>query len=117
MKHYLVTWQDNWADEMDLEGFAIMTQDGWDKYEEVYTNALKLGTVTLGFGTNESNEYDEEAHFFSCLHKQEITPQDVDRLSGFFGLELDHSCRCYGFFPTLETALEHIEDAQDEEDE
>jgi hypothetical protein len=102
---------------MTLSGLALMTQDGWDKYSEAYKKALKLGTVTLGFGSNEYNEYDEEVHFFSCLHKQEITTQDVDRLSSLFNLKLDHNYSCYGFFPTLETALEHIEEAQEEEDD
>lgn len=87
MRYILVKFNDNWADEMDIDGFKVMT-------EERHKKALASldGPETFPFeayfGTNESNLYEDKDQF---LRNFEFIPVDES-----FALELKQHFP-YGF--------------------
>lgn len=82
MKQYLVKWNDNWADEMDLEGWVIMNQDELDEWKK---RLQKPGRVYLCFGTNEDNEYESGQEILDCCEITEISDSDAEVLNRLIG--------------------------------
>lgn len=69
---YLVVYKDNYADEFDLEGFKIFTQEEWDAYVKGLQK-LEYPTMTY-FGTNEYVEYES---FEDLIRRYKVIPIDV----------------------------------------
>jgi hypothetical protein len=84
MKYYLYKFSDNWADEMDLEGFAILTETEKDialaKIRKEYKNG---GTIC--FGTNEDNEYDSLSEVMATVSFKEIAAVEYNAIRKAFG--------------------------------
>jgi len=51
----IVKWEDNWADEMDLNGFVIMKEEDWNRFL-VYMGNIDYEIVYC-IGTNEEITY------------------------------------------------------------
>jgi hypothetical protein len=54
-EYVLVKWADNWADEMDLEGFRVYAESEWKEFK-TKLSAYKDG-FTICVGTNEEIDY------------------------------------------------------------
>ena len=52
MRHILVKYCSNWADEFDIQGFAIMNEEEYIQWIEDFRKAEKTDYVWY-FGTNE----------------------------------------------------------------
>lgn len=78
---YLVRWEDNWADEMDLEGWKVMDQAELDAWK---SRLEKIGYCTLSFGTNEENEYESGREILNCCTIKTITDTDAEVLQRLF---------------------------------
>ena len=76
MKKVLVLFNDDWADEMDMNGFSIMREDQWNWH----VSALKASAypVELYFGTNESNEYNSAEEIIRCYTVKAITDEEAE---------------------------------------
>lgn len=94
MSAILIKFEDNWADEMDLEGFCLTTKDAWTKVVEHYQEEYE-GEFTASFGTNEENEYDSVDDFFSNFTVTEVSDEEAAVIKKLFG-----SCR-FGTFPVI----------------
>lgn len=80
----LVKFSDNWADEIDLEGFRVVTREAYDAYVTKRLKQYPNGFCRY-FGTNEENEY---ASFQDYLDQtvtcEEITEEEAKVLEKFF---------------------------------
>lgn len=86
-QHILVTFNTNWADEMDIAGFRVFTRAEWDaEWSGLSASAFPMEVY---FGTNESNEYDTKEELQKEYTVTPISHAEVvmlDRLfSGNFG--------------------------------
>lgn len=52
MSKLLVKFKDNWADEMDIEGFFVTTREDWENRVTLLKDNFPYG-LTYGIGTNE----------------------------------------------------------------
>lgn len=84
----LVTFSDNWSDEMDLEGFEVVTRKEYDDY---VAEKLKIeseeGETSFRrcFGTNEDNEYESfQDYLDQTVSIQEISDEEAEVLMKFF---------------------------------
>jgi hypothetical protein len=88
MKYFLVDWDDNWADEMDLRGFCIMSEKQMELYFAAYKKIFdQEGTLSVGCGTNQEIDYNTYKDFMRSFSWQEITADDKKRIEFLFGLQ------------------------------
>lgn len=108
MALFIVKWSDNWADEMDLEGFdvfeaasaeeAIAAAAGrfFDNPEvngfREYDRGVGMGYRTFSCGTNEEIEYDNAVELSERMTAVEAAPEEVAVLRRLVSVP-------YGFFP------------------
>lgn len=53
-KYYLLIWEGHWADEMDLDGHVVLSEEKYGIFEEAVNRTEYLH---FGVGTNEEIEY------------------------------------------------------------
>lgn len=108
MSKLLIRFRDNWADEMDLDGFQIMTTTEWNDYKD------KLISIKCSFevywGTNESNEYESGRVVLDHLSVTEITHEQGEFIESIFGT-------WYGNFPDLNQILDYVKEYNDDDEE
>lgn len=88
MRYYLYIFNDNWAAEIGVEGFAALTEDQKDiaiaKIKRQYKNG-----GTLCFSINNDKEYDNLNDILACISWSEITSAQYRMLiylfRGIFG--------------------------------
>ena len=84
MSKVLIKWSDNWADEMDIEGFVI---DDKDKAEKWFNN---MKSITRHFdiciGTNEEIDYHDGEQFVETISIIDMTEEDEKSLRKLFGI-------------------------------
>ena len=85
-QYLLINFKVNWADEMDVYGYAIMSEDYWNRNKavsKIFFNRLakkqkkdQYGRVSGGWtiyvGTNEDIVFDTYEEWFSCFDIVEI---------------------------------------------
>ncbi len=103
----LICFDDNWADEMDIQGFTIMDENDW-KFIKKKLQAYK-NTIHIGFGTNEDNEYENGNAFLETLNVEKISEEEVNAISKFFGYSYGNTSFIYAF--------EQMADEEEEEDD
>jgi len=90
----LINWNDNWADEMDLEGHFVMDKDVWEQMKE---QARKIDyAFTYCVGSNEEIEYKDGEDALKYFTAKSITEEEykvLERLglecSGFTGPDFE----------------------------
>lgn len=87
----LVKYDDNWADEMDIEGFTIVSDEAWEKFVS-FVSPERFSNYTFYIGTNEEIEFDSVEDIFRALAAINISPEDAKAIKDNFNLP-------YGFFP------------------
>lgn len=108
----LVKWADNWADEMDLDGFKLMTNEEYDAYIAGWKKAFEYkGSYTMCVGTNEDIEYDSFEQFESTLEVNALE-------NGEYRTIIEHLGETYGFFPDVpdDDMIEAFGGSSDEDD-
>jgi hypothetical protein len=96
--YYLVKFKDNWADEMDLDGFRLMTMNEWDEFVK-NINSLKYFPFEVYFGTNEFIEYRNPEEI---LNRFQMTPLTADEHHTLKQLFPQAARWGYGMFPEFE---------------
>ena len=115
---YFVRYTDSWADEMTIEGFAIMDEKEYERYV-VALNAI-ITDMECGqpfiyqVGSNEEIEYDNVDDFLSAFETSEFEeyPEGIEMI---FGKKFPE----FGFFPygqMLNTLWDRANGLEDEED-
>lgn len=90
----LIKFEDNWADEMDIYGFKIMTKKQWEYKKYEIRNSPFPQEVC--FGTNEYNVYETPKEFLSRFKEKDITESQHQVFKEFFRSD------DYGRFPVIE---------------
>jgi len=99
----LLEWDGNWADEMDVSGFAVMEKKDWNKYKKFLSNHDK--EFTFYIGTNEEIEYENGKELLSEISVTPITDEQCKVIEDLFG-------GCYGFTHFLE-----VDNDEDDDDD
>lgn len=81
----LVIFNDNWADEMDIDGFVLMKDEEWKDSRKKISNCKKK--ISVSFGSNEWNEYGDGKHLLSKIKAKTITEEEAIVIKKFFGKE------------------------------
>jgi len=83
MSKVLVIFKGNWADEMDVEGFDIISKAAWDfkKLEVEHTDFPQM----IGVGTNEELDYESAKQYLSEFQVHEISDSDEATIRKYFG--------------------------------
>lgn len=115
---YYVHYVDNWADEMELEGFALMDEKEYEHYVAT-VNAIiadmECGQPFIYYvGSNEEIEYDNVDDFLSAFETSEFEeyPEGIEMV---FGKKFPE----FGFFPygqMLDTLWNRANGLDDKED-
>lgn len=111
MAKVLVIWKANWADEMDIEGFKIYTEDDWKAYKGELKAMTKKFTISVG--TNEEIDYDCGSELLNQLTVKKISDDETKFIKKMFGDE-------FGFTQFTEAYQEEDDEDYDleyEEDE
>lgn len=93
-----VKFSDNYADEFDIYGFTIMSEESWIDFQnrnrEIFEN---YGDREWYFGTNEYVNYDTYDDFIANFSTKEISTAEEDIIEKFI-LEGEYDS-IYGVFP------------------
>ena len=115
---YYVHYVDNWADEMELEGFALMDEKEYEHYTAT-VNAI-IADIENGLpfvyqvGSNEEIEYNNINGFLGAFEVSEFEeyPEGIEMI---FGKKFPE----FGFFPygqMLDTLWDRANGLEEEED-
>lgn len=97
MRHILVKYCSNWADEFDIQGFAIMNEEEYIQWIEDFRKASDT-EYQWYFGTNEFINYWDEKDW-SVIN---LSMEEALNLIYIFDLGQEHyedGYPIYGFFP------------------
>lgn len=103
MKYYLLKYSDNWADEMDIDGYVVIDENRKAELEKAieYLNEHKLG-ICHCIGSNEEIEYAEVSEDLYSI--RELSPDEYKILEKLNILEI-------GFANSLvECILDRVQD-------
>ena len=109
---WLVKFADNWADEMDVEGFAIFgTKDfmGFIKLvEDVADKISEDRPFTWYIGTNEWLDWYDGKQFKEAFNCEVISDEQAEAIKNLvIGKDFSH----YGLFPCTYVMNDFMEDA------
>lgn len=109
---WLVKLADNWADEMDIEGFSIMSTENFTKWAQTVESVARKINEGYSFewyiGTNEWIDWDSGEDFkeaFSCEIISDAEAMTIGRL-------LLGCSNSYGLFPSIEEMTYFLEDEE-----
>jgi hypothetical protein len=80
----LLQWDTNWADEMDINGFAIMDKSEWEDYKKMLKNKERF---YIYIGTNEEIDYNNGNELLKEISVKNISDDEVKTIRKFFGSE------------------------------
>lgn len=106
MSKVFLSWYSNWADEMDVEGTAIMDKKDWEDYRETVSKITRR--FELYIGTNEEIEYSSGDELLNEITVKPMTDEEAETVRKFVGSES-------GFTQFL-GADDYAEDDEDDEE-
>lgn len=105
---YMVRFEENWADEMDVQGFALFTAEEYSEWSEkmfCLRRAMENGgSFEYYFGTNEFNEYEDYIEFEGCFSVKVISAEHAKILRDVLKIQT-----YYGEFPKMADLSYYIE--------
>jgi len=84
-KHVLLKFADNWADEMDVEGFLVVTEAHWAERQAAIQ--AQTSELSLSIGTNEALEWADGEELLACIEVRELSEAETQVLASTFGLQ------------------------------
>lgn len=103
--YYLAKWDSNWIDDLDVEGFTLMTREEMIAYKEAANRFSSH--FEIGIGTNQQIDYGNGKEFLEEISFTEITDDEYHSLIKlFFDGNPEWLYMGYGHFPDLSTLLE-----------
>ncbi len=90
----LIKYEDNWADEMDIYGFHILSDETWEKFLALLdrVNELPNFQLNIGVGSNEDIDYDSVEDLLKVFTASDISDDEAAVIQKNFKLP-------YGQFP------------------
>ena len=83
MSKVLVTYNGNWADEMNISAISIFDKSQWDKIKN-FANGYKNG-ISVCIGTNEEVEFTDGNDWLSNMEVKAITDKDAKIIEKYIG--------------------------------
>lgn len=109
---WLVKLADNWADEMDIEGFSIMSTGQFTQWAKTVEEVAKKIDEGRSFewyiGTNEWIDWDSGKDFKEAFNCEVITDEEANILKRLLLEGLDK----YGLFPSGQDMTYFLEDEE-----
>lgn len=85
-EYLLVEYSDNWADEMDIDGFWVSTHEDHQKLLESIKEHFKTNKrITYYIGTNEEITYRSAQEAIDTMYTVDITKAEYDTVQKLFG--------------------------------
>lgn len=110
MSKILVKFNDNYADEFDVDGFMVISKNQFDKDVELVKKWFAdYGDAEFYFGTNEALSYDDFDDWFNSFSVTEITDDEAQVLTKLFGNSWSNRVE-FGTMNAYEYALESAYD-------
>lgn len=116
VKNYkFIKFNDNWADEMDISGFMVMTEEKWKDTKKQILNIK--GRFSIAFGSNEDNDYNNGKQLLDRLTIKNIDENEIKILKRLFDsgfnkdvLVEDGNNSWFNFFEDLNEEDENLEE-------
>ena len=93
-KKLLIIFEDNWADEMDIQGFDILTKEHWE-YKKLELQHTQFPNE-IGIGTNQFIDYDTVEEYLKQFKVTPISNNEEEFLQKYFDKY------SFGIFPLIE---------------
>lgn len=101
MKYTLIKWSSNWADEMNIEGFVVVSNDNASLLKERILLLKK--PLTMGIGTNEEIPFENGKALLHSLTFTKINDEALAFFREFFeDLEEERVERSFGHTPFVQ---------------
>jgi hypothetical protein len=116
-KYMLTKLNTNWADEMDLAGFAVVTLEEWAGFVKMVKSFFKGDDRTFTFyvGTNEEIEFESAEGILEEITTTPITTEEKELLYSLF--EFNEYNNSLGFSHlAIEDQLAEIMENESEEE-
>lgn len=107
----LVKFESNWADEMDVVGFKLMTELEWNDFKEAARFILGKEPFTFYVGTNEEITWETYDDFIKSLKVKNITDEEESLIDKLF---FKKGWKQFGTFPDV---MEHKAELEKEEED
>lgn len=95
---HLVKYNDNWADEMDLDGFRLMERNEYREFVKGI-KAIKRFPLEIYIGTNQEVTYESVEDIIKALKFETVTKDEFALLTTLFPQAAKWG---YGTFPDFE---------------
>lgn len=106
----LLKYDSNWADEMDIDGFTIMSDEGWESWKtDIQKFFKKREYWNYGIGTNEDIEYGSAKEVLKDIKVIDISEDEADIIDKLFFK--DSVYKTFGYFPCF---YDYIEDGDED---
>lgn len=108
---YIVQFDENWSDEMDVHGFALFTAEEYSNWSQAMLRLCKAmskgGSFDYYFGTNEFNLYEDYKEFEQCFTIKILPLEHANIIRDAFEMQT-----YYGIFPGIDDLNYYIEDME-----
>ena len=102
----LCIFEGNWADEMDISGFKIMSDEEWTEYQKAFNKYDD--TIYYCIGTNEEMEYENGPEVLNDIRTVvDISETEEKFLKTSFKLNRRFE---FGFFPSIDLVEKDYDD-------
>jgi hypothetical protein len=117
-KLLLVKFHNNWADEFNVNGFAVWSKSKWEKHKadvaKLFEN-VERGEITVGVGSNQQLTFDNMKDYLDSFHVVGIYDEEYATLKRLFGEEWRKNIE-YGMFLSLEDQIPLSDEEMDEDE-
>ncbi len=113
MTNILVKFKDNWADEMDIEGFFITTREDWEKRVATLKDNFPYG-LTYTIGTNEEIEYCSPDAILNHYKVIDLCADEYSCLTNLF--KNNHGFGFAGPLAEIDDYVDALEEEEEKED-
>ena len=116
MKKYLARFVGNYADEFDLDGIQVWTEDEVDEFKAAAKRYFKVNDeLEIYFGTNEAMTWYSAEDVINDVSFKEISNEEANMLTRLFSD--GHWTNWPGYFPDFMDYLSEAEEEDEDYDE
>ncbi len=82
MNYFLIKFEGNWADEFDVAGFSVLSEEEWETLQEEIQSIVY--PYELGFGFNESLYFEDQEELQKCIIVRKLTNEEAYTIEKYF---------------------------------
>jgi hypothetical protein len=86
----LVKYDGNWADEIDLQGFIVMTDLEWKAYKGAMDHVYSERSFEVSVGTNEEVSFANADDYFDSFEVKKLTSEESEMLRKLFKNQISY---------------------------